>query len=95
MTEEDIQTIWNCTKKDQQTKIEIFKIIQSLVINLKDSDIEIFMDRFAELPEEQFTIKEIECIHELTKFSHRQNPCSMKAANILWRIATQSEGFDK
>jgi hypothetical protein len=51
--------------------MEIYKIIQDLSINLKNEEIELFIDKFAQIPPEEFVEKEIECVYDLTKFSHR------------------------
>lgn len=41
--------------------------------SLKEDDIEILIDKFATVPPDEFTQKEIDCIHELTRFAHKQN----------------------
>lgn len=40
---------------------------------LKSEEIENLMDKFALIPPEQFTNKEIDCIHDITKYSNRSS----------------------
>jgi hypothetical protein len=51
--------------------MEMYKILQDLSISLKNEEIEIFIDKFAEIPADEFVEKEIECVYDLTKFAHR------------------------
>jgi hypothetical protein len=51
--------------------MEIYKIISEIAIQFKDEEIKLLVDRFAEVPADQFVEKEIECVYELSKYSYR------------------------
>ena len=62
---------------------------------LKGEDIEILMDKFAAIPPEQFTTKEIDCIHDITKYSNRSSNYQVKTVKLFWEIATQVRSYPK
>ena len=80
ITEKEIDYIWQATKKDQQTKMEIYKIIADIAISFKSEEIEMLVERFALVPPEQFVEKEIECVFELSKYAYKQANYSIRAA---------------
>jgi hypothetical protein len=91
----EIDYIWNATKKDQQTKMEIYKIISDTAVAFRNEEIEILVDKFASVPPEQFVDKEIECVYELSKYSYKQANFSTRAANLFWEIAIQKRPYKK
>ena len=60
--------------------MEIYKIISEIAIQFKDEEIKMLVDRFAEVPPDQFVEKEIECVYELSKYSYKQSTFSIRAA---------------
>lgn len=95
ITEVEINQIWQATKKDQQTKMEIYKIIQELAVMFKQDEIEMLVKRFSQIPPDQFVEKEIECVYELSKYSYKQQTFSVEAASLFWDIAVQERPYKK
>ncbi|CDW78148.1 ubiquitin carboxyl-terminal hydrolase family protein [Stylonychia lemnae] len=95
ITEVEIDQIWQATKRDQQTKMEIYKIIQEVAIMFKQDEVEMLVQRFSEVPPDQFVEKEIECVYELAKYSYKQQTFSVRAAKLFWDIAVQERPYKK
>ncbi len=74
--QQEIDYIWSATQRDQQTKMEIYKIIQDTAILYKGEDIDYFISKFMTVPSDEFVEKEVECAYELTRFSYKQNSYS-------------------
>lgn len=70
----DIDLMWLATKKDEQTKIEIYKIIQETATNYKSEEQDQLINRFSQIDPEKLVERELECVHDLTKFIYKQNP---------------------
>jgi hypothetical protein len=75
--------------------MEIYKIISDIAIMFKNDEIEMLVERFAQVPPEQFVEKEIECVYELSKYSYKQASFSVRAAQLFWDIAVQERPYKK
>ena len=75
--------------------MEIYKIISEQAAHFKSEDIEILVDKLANVPPETLVEKEIECVFNLSKFSLRQAEYSGKAVALLWQIAMQERPYRK
>ena len=95
MTEYELDLMWSATKKDQQTKMEIYKIISEIAIIFRCEEIEMLVDRFAQVAPESFVEKEIECVYELSKYTYKQASFSLKAARLFWDIAVRKRTYKK
>jgi hypothetical protein len=93
--QEEIDIIWSATLRDQQTKMEIYKIIHDTAVSYKGEEIDHLINKFVSVPPEQLIEKEIECAYELTKFSYRKTSYSEKAAQLLWEIAINQKPYKK
>jgi hypothetical protein len=104
ISEQEIDMIWNlCNKEGQQIKLEIYKIILEVLRQshsaMTDQTKDYFISKLETVKPEHLIEKDIEIITELGKkigVAFRQpEPYVIKAAQILWSVATLEKDYPK
>ena len=96
--EQEIRTVWQAAvvRGDETTKLEFYKILESLQIKLRIEDIAIFMELFTTtIQAEKFMRQEIECVAKLCLYCQRLSDASQKAIDLLYDIACQVRPYPK
>eukprot|EP01022_Parablepharisma_sp_SALTPOND_P004330 TRINITY_DN120104_c0_g1_i1.p1 TRINITY_DN120104_c0_g1~~TRINITY_DN120104_c0_g1_i1.p1 ORF type:complete len:1287 (+),score=154.13 TRINITY_DN120104_c0_g1_i1:6286-10146(+) len=87
ITQEDFNVIWECCKQDEQSKVEIFKVISDSSNFLPGELIGYIIDKFVALPKSGFKNQDIEIICELG--GHYAQPTAAVMRQILelmWQV---------
>jgi len=86
ITKEDFNIIWECCAHDEQSKVEIFKVI-SYSINLLNTELLGFIiEKFLSLPRMAFKDQDVEIICELSKEDNLNEPLIKQMLALMWRL---------
>ena len=88
MREEDLQIIWNATKIDEQTQLEIYKLLNELASRLKLKEINFLIDQMSQIPLQKVTQEQVSLVHEIGKRA-RTEQCEYgnKVLDYLLKLA--------
>lgn len=88
ISQSDFNTIWNCCEQDEQSKVEVFKVISATAHALPSQLVGFVVDKFAAVPVAALRSQDVKIICELAK-QHNNNlsPEVMRGIlEIMWRV---------
>lgn len=95
LKEEEMKLIWNLTKRDKQTKKEIYTILQKVGESLGKEFIEFIMERIKEF--DHLSSRDLEFMYSFKNKTELQNECTWKILNDAENYTQQvvSTAFEK
>ena len=87
ITEADFNIIWDCCEQDEQSKVEVFKIICETARHLPSELIGFIINKFAAVPMTSLKNLDVKVICELAKYYNNLDEKIMKEIlEIIWKI---------
>ncbi len=87
ITKSDFSVIWECCEHDEQSKVEIFKVLSDTSIMLPNELTEILIANFISKPKASLKDKDVELIIELgSKYSRLPLQLTEEILNLLWDL---------
>jgi len=95
ITKEDFNVIWECCVNDEQSKIEILKVISDNSNLFPGELIGLIVEKYVALPKSELKDQDIEILCEFTKNYTQQNSEALEEIlDMLWElIKNRCEGF--
>jgi hypothetical protein len=96
--EPEIRTVWSAVHltKDENTKLEFYKILETLQVKLMNEDLTLILELFSTTIEpERFMRQEIECVSKLMQYCQRSTSAVSKALDLLFDVACQARPYSK
>ena len=95
LSSEELDLFWKGTSFDDETRREIYKIIEEVSGVMKNHHVVQFLDKFTKDKEVKIIPEAVNCIFEMGKSSKASNEHSASVAELLWRFATDDKNpFD-
>lgn len=84
--------IWSCTKSEEATRLELYKVLNDLAPRMKSSDFKFFIEKLMLKRKQDIIHEEIELVHEMGK---RQKSGTSEfgdlAVKFMWRLAFSTD----
>jgi hypothetical protein len=96
--EPEIRTVWSAVHytQDENTKLEFYKVLESLQIKLRNDDLALIIDLFSTtIQPEKFMRQEVECVSKLTQYTQKNTTSVAKAIDLFFDIACQVRPYPK
>ena len=88
LTEKQLDLLWKGTAFDDETRREVYKIIEEVSSSMKSNHVLGFLNKFTTDKEVKITPEAVDCIFEMGKSSRTSSEHSLAIAELLWRFAT-------
>jgi hypothetical protein len=88
LTEVELNFFWKATEFDDETRREMYKIIDEVSTPMQNHHVMMFLNKFIQEKEAKIIPEAVTCIYEMGKFSKGTEEHSQHIANLLWRFAT-------
>lgn len=87
-SKEQLDLFWRATEFDDETRREIYKIIEETSTPMQSHHVMQFLNKFQEEKEAKIIPEAVNCIFEMGKYSKGSQDQSRSIANLLWRFST-------
>lgn len=91
LTEEQLNLFWKATEFDDETRREMYKIIDEASTPMQSHHVMQFLDKFTAEKDAKIIPEAVNCIYEMGKFTKEGTEASEAVANLLWRFATDQQ----
>lgn len=89
LSEEQLNLFWRGTEFDDETRREIYKIIEECSSPMKEHHVKQFLDKFIAEKNAKIIPEAVVCIYEMGKFTKEDaTENSLAVGELLWRFAT-------
>ena len=87
-SQEQLDLFWRATEFDDETRREIYKIIEETSTPMQSHHVMQFLNKFQEDKDAKIIPEAVNCIFEMGKYSKGSQDQSRSIANLLWRFST-------
>ena len=95
LSTEQLDLFWKGTSFDDESRREIYKIIEEVSSVMKSHHVMQFLDKFTKDKDVKIIPEAVNCIFEMGKSSKASSEHSASVAELLWRFATDDKNpFD-
>lgn len=88
LSEEQLILFWKGTAFDDETRREVYKIIEEVSSSMKSNHVMEFLNKFITDKEVKIIPEAVNCIFEMGKSSRTNSEHTQAIADLLWRFAT-------
>ena len=88
LSKEQLDLFWRATEFDDETRREIYNIIEETSTPMQNHHVMQFLNKFLESSDAIITPEAISCISEMGKYSRGSLEQSKSIADLLWRFST-------
>lgn len=88
LSKEQLDLFWRATEFDDETRREIYNIIEETSTPMQSHHVMQFLNKFLESSDAIITPEAISCISEMGKYSRGSPEQSKSIADLLWRFST-------
>ena len=88
LSKEQLDLFWRATEFDDETRREIYNIIEETSTPMQSHHVMQFLNKFLESSDAIITPEAISCISEMGKYSRGSLEQSKSIADLLWRFST-------
>jgi len=87
--------MWQATRKDQQTKLEMYRILKSTAATLKAPEILFFIENISQIEPDNLMEQELDVVYEISRFGYRASEYTMKGIHFLYSVAVREKDYPK
>ena len=91
LSEEQLNLFWRATEFDDETRREMYKIIDESSTPMQTHHVMQFLNKFKAEKDAKIIPEAVNCIYEMGKFSKGTTEHSQSIADLLWRFATDQQ----
>ena len=91
LTQDQLDLFWRGTEFDDETRREIYKIIEEVSSSMKSHHVMEFLNKFTSDKDAKIIPETVNCIFEMGKSSKVSEEHSLAIAELLWRFASEEK----
>jgi len=88
LTEKELNLFWRATEFDDETRREMYKIIDDVSTPMQTHHVMQFLSKFKQEKHAKIIPEAVNCIYEMGKYSKGTEEHSQYIVDLLWRFAT-------
>ena len=91
LTEEQLNLFWKGTEFDDETRREMYKIIEEASTPMQPHHVMQFLNKITAEKDAKIIPEAVNCVYEMGKYTKDSTETSQAIVNLLWRFATDQQ----